>query len=292
MRIEAPAKLNLFLEVLAQEVSGYHQLETLFCALDLADELELERTAAGISLEVEGAKLGGVEENLVYRAALAYQAARGEPTGVSIRLRKLIPAAAGLGGGSSDAAATLRALDRMSDRPLGAARLLEIGAALGSDVPFFLCGAPLALAWGRGGRLLPLEALPSADVLLVVPARGVPTADAFAALARERHAERASPPRILRSDRLCDWEDVARIAHNDFEPYVFGQLPELGAAKQQLLRQGATMALLTGSGAAVYGVFRDASRRSEAEAAIAAQHPGLRLMRTRTAAPPRPLPFG
>ncbi|HSJ15581.1 MAG TPA: 4-(cytidine 5'-diphospho)-2-C-methyl-D-erythritol kinase [Longimicrobiales bacterium] len=291
MHIAAPAKLNLFLDVLAREASGYHQLETLFCALELADELEIERARAGIAIEVAGAELGPPEQNLAHRAAAAYFAARGDTGGVRVRLHKSIPAGAGLGGGSSDAAAVLRALDRIHDAPLGGTRLLAIAAELGSDVPFFLCGSPLALAWGRGGRLLPLEPLPAADVLLVVPGRGMATGEAFAALARE--ASTAPPAaRVLRADRLCDWEDIAALARNDFEPIAFAAMPELARAKRLLLEHGAVTALLTGSGATVYGVFRDRERLGLAAETLARELPAVHLIRTRTAAPPRPLPFG
>lgn len=292
MLIQAPAKLNLFLHVLAREASGYHQLETLFCELELADELEVEPTGGEITLEVEGAEPGPPEQNLVQRAALAYRDARGGMDAVRLRLRKRIPVGGGLGGGSSDAAATLRALDRMQPEPLGSARLLEIGAALGSDVPFFLSGSPLALAWGRGGRLLPLEALPAAEVLLAVPPRGIATAEAFEELARARGAGYAAPARVLREERIRGWDDVARLAHNDFEPFVFARLPELGEAKALLARHGAAPALLTGSGATVFGIFRDPARLQDAAVALARSLPSLRLIRTRTAAPPRPLPFG
>jgi 4-diphosphocytidyl-2-C-methyl-D-erythritol kinase len=292
MLIQAPAKLNLFLHVLAREASGYHQLETLFCELELADELEIRVGGAGITLEVEGAELGPVGQNLAHRAALAYRDARGGMEAVQLRLRKRIPTGGGLGGGSSDAAAVLRSLDRLQPEPLGSERLLEIGAALGSDVPFFLCGSPLALAWGRGGRLLPLEALPAAEVLLAVPAQGVATADAFEALTKSRGMGYGAPARVLRGDRIRGWDDVARLAHNDFEPVVFARMPELGEAKALLQRHGAAPALLTGSGATVFGVFRDAGRLEDAAEALAQALPALRLIRTRTAAPPRPLPFG
>jgi len=141
VRRGAPAKVNLSLRVLARERSGYHQLETLFCALELRDEIEIERGGGALSLQVEGAELGPPEENLVHRAAVAFHDAAGIRPDTRIRLRKRIPAGAGLGGGSSDAAATLAALNALHGAPLGPTHLLRLGAELGSDVPFFLCGS-------------------------------------------------------------------------------------------------------------------------------------------------------
>jgi len=297
VRVLAPAKLNLHLEILAREDSGYHQLETLFCALELADELELEPAAGGVELVIEaatpeaGAGLGRVTDNLVYRAAQLYLAQVGLAEGVRIRLHKRIPVGGGLGGGSSDAAATLLALDRMHRDRLGARGRLRLAAQLGSDVPFFLCGSPLALAWGRGGRLLPLEPLSSLPVLLLLPGQGVATGEAYAELDRRRQGTAtATPPEVLRTSRLTDWDHLARHARNDFEDVVFELLPQLAAAKQALLREGAVMAQLTGSGSTVFGVFRDQGRLQRAADAAAAL--GIRTLLTRTACPPSPPPFG
>lgn len=294
LRILAPAKLNLHLEILAREESGFHQLETLFCALDLADELELALTdTPAVELHVEGEELGAPEDNLVHRAARAFFAESGVGGGVHIRLHKHIPVGAGLGGGSSDAAATLVALDRLHREPLGARRRLALGARLGSDVPFFLCGSPLALAWGRGGRLLPLEPLPAAEVLLVVPPGTVATAAAFAELAARRAARDAEAAvRVLRLQRFASWDDVAGHATNDFEDVVLPRLPELYRARDILRAEGALFTLLTGSGSVYFGVFRDGGALRRAAAAIALGLPGVRTLATRTAAPAAPPPFG
>jgi 4-diphosphocytidyl-2-C-methyl-D-erythritol kinase len=297
VRVNAPAKLNLHLEVLAREDSGYHQLETLFCELELADELELEPAAAGIELAVEApspdaeAQLGPAAENLVYRAAELYLAETGLGDGVRIRLRKRIPIGGGLGGGSSDAAATLVGLDRLHRGRLGEQGRLRLGAQLGSDVPFFLCGSPLALAWGRGGRLLPVEALPSLPVLLLLPGRGLSTAAAYEALDRTRTGREANAePSILRASLLTDWDYIAHHSRNDFEDVVFQAMPELAAARALLVQHGALLARLTGSGSTVFGVFRDHARLQRAAAAAASL--GLAALQTRTACPPNPPPFG
>ncbi|HEX6938379.1 MAG TPA: 4-(cytidine 5'-diphospho)-2-C-methyl-D-erythritol kinase [Longimicrobiales bacterium] len=285
LRVRAPAKVNLSLRVLAREVSGYHQIETLFCALDLADSLELRLGGAGIRLEVEGAELGPVEDNLVFRAARAFERATGIDLHVAIRLRKEVPAGAGLGGGSSDAAATLDALNELHGRPLDDAALLALAATLGSDVPFFLCRSGLALAWGRGDRLLPLPEPPRAPVLVVAPGFAIPTADAYRALDAHRNAAAgAAGAAVLRLDTLRGWEAIAAAAVNDFEPPTFARFPDLAELKRLLLDAGATIALLSGSGSALFGVFPDEKRRDAAASALHGHATRPRLIPAATAA--------
>ena len=294
LRVAAPAKVNLTLHVLAREISGYHQLETLFCALELADTLEFRSGEPGIRLEVEGAELGPVEDNLVHRAARAFYATAGIESAVSVRLRKEIPSGAGLGGGSSDAATTLHALNQLHGGPLDRDTLLEIAAGLGSDVPFFLCGSPLALAWGRGERLMPLTPLPRAPVLVVVPGFGFPTPEAYRELDAFRtqsvgtsaplaSAGAAPAARLVRRDELRTWEGVATLAHNDFEAPTYARYPELAELKALLLDAGASVALLSGSGSALFAAFPDEKERDDAASALHAHGTELRLIPTSTA---------
>lgn len=283
IRAQAPAKVNLRLKVLAREDSGYHQIETLFCAIGLTDTLELTREGTTIRLDVRGADLGMPEENLVHRAAAAFfQAARMQP-GVRITLEKSIPAGAGLGGGSSDAATTLLALNELFGDPLSPVDLFRIGAMLGSDIPFFLSGASRALAWGRGERLLPLPPLPPAPMLLVVPDFPIATADAYEELARVRAGRDQAPqPAILDPDRLGGWAEMARIAENDFELPTFERYPKLRAIKVSLQDAGASIALLSGSGSAVFGVFPDQKTRETAIPLLRVGAPGARIIETGT----------
>ena len=192
--VEAPAKVNLVLRVGARRADGYHNVDTLFAAVGLRDRLWVERTAGGITVEATGADLGDPRDNLVYKAARAYLAARGGRGGVAIRLEKRIPIGGGLGGGSSDAAGTLRCLDELFARPAGLPALVEVAGSLGSDVPFFLSSSPLALGSGRGDRLTPLPVLPSLPVLLVGSSQGVGTAWAYNLLARGREEGGAGGP--------------------------------------------------------------------------------------------------
>lgn len=254
--VQAPAKVNLRLKVLAREESGYHALETLFCAIDLADELVVERGGRGVELHVAGSiETGPPEENLVVRAARRFAEEAGVGRQVRIHLAKRIPSAAGLGGGSSDAAATLRALNALHGEPLSHDRLLGIASSLGSDVPFFLCGSPYALAWGRGERLLTLPPLPPRPVLVAHPGEPMPTGEAFRRIAESRAGGYAAVSAVLRLDRLGSWEGVAEIAGNDFEAPAVERIPRLRGAVDRLREAGAIVALLAGSGASVFGVF-------------------------------------
>lgn len=286
----APAKVNLRLRILAREVSGYHQLETIYCALELADELVVERGGGTLRLEVEGAELGPPDQNLAHRAARAFFQATGQPADARITLRKRIAAGAGLGGGSSDAAATLEALNALYDDPLDRRTLLRLGGELGSDVPFFLCGSPLALAWGRGERLLPLPALPPKPALIVVPGFAIATPEAYHDLAahRELAGTGARPiPEVLGPDVLTEWKTLADHAANDFEPPTYNRHPQL-AQIREVLAQDATIALLSGSGSALFALYPDPKTRDQAAHRTQHAFPNTQVHHTTTAAHPQP----
>lgn len=262
VEVAAPAKVNLFLRILAREESGYHALETLFCALSMADTVQVRRGAAGIRLEVEGAvDTGPPERNLCVRAAERFHATIGTSPAVDIHLTKRIPSAAGLGGGSSDGAATLRALNALHGEPLDDAALLRLAIELGSDVPFFLCGSALALAWSRGERLLALPPLPSRPVIVAHPGVAMPTAEAFRCFAERRGGGYAPDARSLGMDRLRDWNGVEGLAENDFEAVVGEEIPFIGLATSALRQGGARIAMMAGSGSSVFGVFDSAEAR-------------------------------
>jgi len=321
----APAKVNLFLRVLAREDSGFHQLETLFQTLALADRVTVERVDApagtcAISLEVTGVgaeTLGPPEQNLAVRAARAFLEAVGDGklapqgAGVHLHLEKHIPHGAGLGGGSSDAAAVLKGMNALYGDPLEAGALARLGATLGADVAFFLCGSPLALAWGRGDRLLPLAPLPRRPVLLAIPHPGIATPWAYGRLAEYREqvggqvgvqglAPAGGAPgarlHVGGAHRWSQWEGVEGDQENAFEAALAPHRPELEVIRAALEGAGARVARLSGSGAAVFGVFADGSSaggegRAEAgvqagrRAIIAALGDGageLRLIETHT----------
>ncbi len=256
-RVAAQAKVNLFLDVGARDATGYHALETAFLRIDLADDVTV-REAPGRTLDVSGpalpaAGLGPTEKNLAYRAGAAYSEAAGWPSGVAIELIKRIPAGAGLGGGSADAGAVLRALDALSPRPLGP-RLVELAATLGADVPFMTIEDPMALAFGRGDRLKPVPALEPRVIVLAVPPFAIGTADAYAWLDADRAAQPdARRPRT--AEPLATWDDAAAAARNDFAAVVARRHPEIGAMREGFRAAGAAIALLAGSGSTVFGIF-------------------------------------
>jgi 4-diphosphocytidyl-2-C-methyl-D-erythritol kinase len=294
VRILAPAKVNLWLRVLRRRPDGFHELDTLFQAVDLCDEVELSRgPGAGVGLLVEGAELGPARENLAYRAALAFLDAVGPAAGsdrVEILLRKRIPAGAGLGGGSSDAAAVLRCMSALWAHPLPPAVLAEVGASLGSDVAFFLGDGPLARGRGRGETLETLRPLPEAHLVLVLPPVHVATGPAYGALARHRAvhgAEAGDPP----PTGTPTWSSLAEGAANDFEVVVPAAHPPVAASLEALRTAGARPALLSGSGGACFGAFPDGDRAREAGVALTA-HLGWPAIPVRTLAAfpaPRPL---
>jgi 4-diphosphocytidyl-2-C-methyl-D-erythritol kinase len=256
-RVVAQAKVNLRLRILAREASGYHSLETVFLRLDLGDEVVV-REAAGRTLDCSGPAmpaggLGPVEKNLAMRAANAYAEATGWPNGFAIEIRKHIPVGGGLGGGSADAGAVLRALDALSPNPLGP-RLIELAGPLGADVPFMTVDSPMALAWSRGERLFPVAPPQSRPVLLMVPPFGVPTPDAYGWLSSARGTY-VPTPALISPDALATWESIAAVAANDFEPVVAARHPMIARLVDGLASAGAVVAMLSGSGSTVFGVF-------------------------------------
>jgi 4-diphosphocytidyl-2-C-methyl-D-erythritol kinase len=281
--VAAPAKVNLRLCILAREESGYHALETVFCALSLADEVTVVRGDAGIRLEMEGGvDVGPPERNLAVRAADRFYREIGEAAALDLKLVKRIPAAAGLGGGSSDAAAVLRALNALHGEPLPREVLLQVGVELGADVPFVLCGSPLALAWGRGERLLPLPALPPRPVLVAHPGESMPTPDAFREVAALRGGSYEPRATLIAPAALASWDGVAAMATNDFEPVVLRRIPILSDALAALRASGARIALLAGSGSSIFAIYDAASARDAAAAQMDAR--GLQTWRAETLA--------
>lgn len=261
---DCPAKVNLFLRVLARETDGYHSLETLFCRISLSDTLTVERTDAGVTLVVEGADVGPVEQNLAWRAADAVLAATGRRFGVAMRLVKRIPAGGGLGGGSSDAAAALDLVNQLAGNAIPRAELFNMAYRLGADVPFLLSGAGCALAWGHGQRMLRLAPLPPRPALLLVPAVVVPTAAAYGWLDEMRPTGGGRASVVLDTDVLHGWSDIARLGGNDFEVPVFGRFPAIRAAFEGLAGTRPLLCRMSGSGSTVFAVYRSDADRDNA----------------------------
>lgn len=264
VRLPAFAKVNLCLHVLGRRPDGYHELRTIFQAIALRDTLELSFTRRpGIELEVSDPALSAGPDNLVYRAIVAVAFEIGFSGGIRAKLIKKIPIARGLGGGSSDAAAALIGMLRLTghERDFPLPKLMEIGSSLGADVPFFLFGGR-ALAVNRGDEIYPLPDGPQRTILVVSPRGiGVSTKEAYEWLSAEL-TNRADPPNIWKFCALC-WSRQGSLS-NDFEGPVFRRHSRLGEIRDALLERGAAEAALAGSGSAVFGVFRNPAQARRA----------------------------
>jgi len=285
----AHAKANLFLRVLGREADGYHGIETLFCRLDLADALRAERREGqGVTVEVSGAAVGPPEANLAVRAAQTVLEALEHRFAVHLTLTKRIPVGAGLGGGSADAAAALLAVNRLAGDAVPRHELLQFAARLGSDVPFCLSGAPLALAWGRGERMLRLPALPPAPGLVLSPAVPIATVEAYRWVDAARESAGRRGALALDLDALSRWGDIARMAGNDFESPVFARHPEIRTAFEALVGTHPVICRMTGSGSSLLAIYRHAGDREDARLRLGRKH-GV-LTPVETAAHPAPGP--
>ena len=253
-RVLAQAKINLGLRVFARAEDGYHGIETVFARLALGDDVTVRATAGPRTLDCRGADTGPVEQNLAWRAALAMREATGWPAGFAITIEKRIPVGAGLGGGSADAGAVLRALNALAPAPLSATALGTLAATLGADVAFLTSELPFAAGSGRGERLRPFPPLPERNVVLVQPGFAVATADAYRWL-DERRAGVAPAPSTAAPPSMWSWESLAPLTGNDFEPVIAARHPVVADIVEALRRSGAFIARLTGSGSTVYGVF-------------------------------------
>lgn len=277
LRVQAPAKINLWLRVFGRDAKGYHAIETLYQLVSITDELILERTDSGVSLAGAPPALGAVGDNLIVRAAQAFFRAAGVKGGTAVTLSKRIPWNAGLGGASSDAAAVLLGLNRLYGNRLPYGELMEIGAALGSDVPFFLTLAPLALAWGRGERLLSLPPLPSRPLLVVPPPAPVKTAEAYGWIDRDRGSEDTGEfAAVFPQAALTSWAEVRKRSHNDFEPVVAGRVPAIGHWLDRVRSTQALLVRLAGSGGAIVAIYETAEARDAAWRRLGAEPSMLR----------------
>lgn len=253
MRIRSFAKINLGLEVLRKRPDGYHDIKTLFQWIDLHDTLSLELLETSeIRLSGDDPTVPWDETNLVHRAARLLQERSGARRGAEIRVEKRIPAGRGLAGGSGDAAMTLYGLDRLWDCRASRQDLRGLGAALGSDVAYFFEGG-LCLGEGRGERLTPLPDLPNLPLVLALPDFPVPTAQIYANL---RSTSLTSDPKDSKISGFLEARDFGFL-ENRLEETIFRLYPQLLEYKSLFREHGAELSLVTGSGSAVYGLFRD-----------------------------------
>lgn len=251
VRVPAPAKINLFLHIVGRRPDGYHLLQTAFRMIDWGDEISLQRRDDGQILRATDVPGVPPEADLVVRAARALKAATGSPFGADIGVDKRIPMGGGLGGGSSDAASVLIALNRIWGCGLSRARLQEIGLALGADVPFFVFGET-AFAEGVGEALQPLD-VPPAWYVMVAPKVSVPTAQIFSAPELTRNSE----PIIMRGF-------ATHATRNDMQATVCKLFPEVAEALDWLSQFGA--ARMSGSGACIFAPFDSKAAAEQARA--------------------------
>lgn len=257
LRIETPAKINLGLHVLRRRPDGYHDIETAMVRIGWFDTVNAE-VAETITMTSSDPDLPSGQGNLCMRAATTLATHYGVKEGAQLHLTKRIPASAGLGGGSSDAAATLRLLARLWNLDATDADLTRIGARLGADVPFFLGPSP-ALAEGIGEKLTPLTGKDGAGLsipytfVVVKPAHSVSTAEAYRSVTPSE-SDRVNLPDVVTSRDLARWR--AELT-NDFEDSVAARFPEIPEIKAALYRSGAGYAAMSGSGSSVFGVFED-----------------------------------
>ena len=257
--IGAPAKVNLYLEVLDKRPDGYHNINSLFQTVALFDRLTVtRRESPGIEIEVvqkvSGAPLTVGPDNLVAKAYRAVAAKTGLTMGVFVRMEKNIPMAAGLGGGSSDAAATIEALDMLFDLNMSQEVRVEIELSIGSDVPFFFCGGQ-ALVSGRGENLKPTNFPIDYWIVLVTPPISVSTGQAYSALGRTVLTNPKRPFMLGSCESVGEFLSTLKRTGNDFEENHLKSFPELVRIKDELLRSGAVLARMSGSGPTMFGLY-------------------------------------
>jgi len=259
VKIRAPAKVNLFLRVLGRRPDGYHLLDTLIVPVSLYDVIEIRRVSAKrqqpanarITLDCDDPAVPAGEENLAYRAAQLLLEQVDRPTGIHIHIQKRIPLGAGLGGGSTDAAATLLGLNRLFKLNISAARLERLALRLGADVPFFIRARP-ARAYGIGERLRPVRELVHFWLVIIYP--GFPVGTAWVYNKLPKKLTKPTPGNSIatslkRFDRFID------LLVNDLESVTLESYPKIRLLKEKLLREGAAGGLMSGSGSSVFGVF-------------------------------------
>lgn len=260
VRIEVPAKINLYLDILKRRADGYHEVEMLMQTVSLSDVVTIRKTGdCGINLNCTSEVTDRPQDNTAYIAAGKFFAhTKIENSGINISLQKKIPQGAGLAGGSADAAAVLIGLDRLFNTGLPKSELTKIGEQIGADVPFCIYGGTM-LATGTGTILKPLPAIPKCWMVIVKPSFSVSTKSAYEASDRC-----AAMPRFQTASRLTsaikaeDLRGIAKNLYNRFESVL--NIEEVSEIKEMLKKNGALNSCMTGTGSAVYGIFDDAEK--------------------------------
>ena len=262
MTLKAPAKVNLFLKVLERRPDGYHTIETLFEKIALFDEIEIRKAPGGISVTCDRSDLPQGRDNLVYKAAEAIESEIGRPVNAEINIRKSIPAGAGLGGGSSDAAAALSGINSLFGLGLSKAKLMSLAGTLGADVPFFVSGGTWGVGRARGDMIEPLTSGMRLWHILLVPGFSLFTKYAYEWIdARPRpQAGKDGLKSALAAVSANDPASLGRSMSNDFEALSLEKESKLKVLKDLLITNGAKGAMITGSGPTLFGI---AGRKEE-----------------------------
>jgi 4-diphosphocytidyl-2-C-methyl-D-erythritol kinase len=266
--VKSYAKINWTLDVLFKREDGFHELRTIYQTVSLHDTLRLTKTAGAIEIQCDDERVPLDETNLAHKAATRLREATGVAKGARIEITKRIPVAAGLGGGSSNAAATLLGLARLWRINLDERAMFDIAASLGSDVPLFLIGGTV-LGVGRGEEVYPLEAVECSEMLLANAGLAVATATAYAGLSRltRQEALRIIPFTLFAAKAI---RELPLVAANDLEETVIAAHPEIAEVKRRLKSCGARHVLMSGSGGTVVGVFDNSETNERAQAEMRA----------------------
>jgi len=270
--VEAPAKINLTLDILGKRADGYHELETVMHQISLVDRIHIFPHQLGIILDTNSSEIPRDADNLAYRAANVIMEKYGHEAGIGIFIEKDIPVGAGLAGGSSDAAAVLLGINHLLELRLERELLLELAAGLGSDVPFCLAGMPLqekpdkslgvtgttVLARGRGELMSLLPAVFLPNIVLVKPDFQLSTTEVYRDFRMEGVAEHPDTSSFIEAWAQGNNHDIARRMVNVLESVSITQRPEIGQLKERLLQLGAAHSLMSGSGPSVFGIFDNA----------------------------------
>jgi len=255
----APAKINVRLEIIGKREDGFHEIRSIMGAVGLYDTISLSKTSAGITLTSNSREMPLDNKNLAFRAASVLMETANVSAGVRIHLEKHIPIAAGLGGGSSDAAATMKGMNELYGLKFSPSQLVELGVKIGADVPFFFSKGP-ALATGIGEKLFPIELSPPFWVLLVTPPIPVSTAWAYG-----QFKSQPQDNAFTFSAKIDLFKVGKEILYNDFERVVIPHFPEIAKIKKALENLGAWGVLMSGSGPTVFGLFFDEAEARSAE---------------------------
>jgi 4-diphosphocytidyl-2-C-methyl-D-erythritol kinase len=278
LRVRCPAKINLGLWILGRRPDGYHEIDTIMQTVTLEDELVLERASAGFTLTTRGLPIPPDVPNILARA-WDLVAARNPPGGIHVRLTKRIPVAAGLGGGSSDAAGFLKGVDRLLGLDLSEEEIRGLAARLGSDVPFFLKGGT-ARATGRGEQVRHLCPAPPSWIVLATPPIAISTTWAYGRV-RIPLTPGMRGASILAAAIACqDWRSISPHFHNDFEDVVLTEFEVVAGLRRALDASGVLGSLLSGSGSTVFGLARTRDEAQSAARTAAALGASVHVVRT------------